>query len=178
MASTYFGSGDGASTLDYFKYKNLQVSPEFKPKGGDFTSGDWSWDKAGKFNETAEKLKKDPLNKSGTNWGEALSKASSYRDQAERKGERDDALRNLPYMLDRGSRGSGGQVFEGFGYINPTQHGPIVLPGVQSGRGGGGLLRDIGGLAGTLGTAAGIFGPLGAPIGMGVGGLIDRFAGT
>ena len=182
MASTYFDSGNTPSTLDYFKYKDLQVSPQFKPKGGDFTSGDWSYDKEGKFDKTAEDTRKDPLGKSGSGakWGQALGLASSYLDKAVNKGEKDQTMQKI-YNLGDSTKGFGGQLFEGFGAIMPSQHAPIVVPGVQSGSSGKGA--GIGRLAGTvlgLGASALIpgVGPMigatiGGSLGGGVGGLFD-----
>jgi len=177
MTNSYFGSGDGASTLDYFKYKDLQLSPEFKPTPGAFTSGEFSWDKAGKFGGTAENLTKNPFG--GGNVGnriDAFGKATSWLGQSRKKAERDEFMSKMPYALGSGSQGFGGQVLDNLGVVMPNQHAPIVIPGTQQGGGGrDGLFGEIGGLAGAIGTAAGVFGPLGMPIGAGVGGLIDRF---
>jgi hypothetical protein len=57
----------------------------------------------------------------------------------------------------------------------------IIYPGqkqkvTDSGGGTGGLFGSIGQGAGLLGSALGVFGPLGAPIGALAGGLIDRAA--
>jgi hypothetical protein len=65
-------------------------------------------------------------------------------------------------------------VFDNFAIYTPT----LPQMGAQTASGGSGssgLFGDVGGLAGAIGTAAGVFGPLGVPIGMGVGKLIDRF---
>lgn len=173
MSNTYFGSGDKASTLDYFKYKNLQVSPEFKPKGGigDYTSGDWSWDKAGKFNETAENLKKDPLGKSGSSWGQALGLAGSFLQEAKDKGKQDDAIQKLPYALGRGTGGFGGQILDNFGVVMPQQHGPIVVPGV------GGQSSGMGSKIGRFAGAA-LGAVIGGPAGMAIGGTLGGGAGS
>jgi hypothetical protein len=67
------------------------------------------------------------------------------------------------------------EVFDNFAIYTP----PLPQMGTQTASGGSGssgLFGDVGGLAGAIGTAAGVFGPLGVPIGMGVGKLIDRFA--
>jgi hypothetical protein len=71
------------------------------------------------------------------------------------------------------SSGSGG-IFDNFSIYTP----PLPQMGAQtaSGGSGSGLFKNIGGLAGSLGAAAGVFGPLGPTIGLGVGELIDRVA--
>ena len=48
-------------------------------------------------------------------------------------------------------------------------------PSAQSSGGGGGMFGAIGGAVGAIGMAANVFGPLGVPIGMAVGGLFDAF---
>ena len=68
------------------------------------------------------------------------------------------------------------QIFDNFAVYTPAPLGAYYGGESKSSGGSGGLFGSIGGLAGTLGTAAGVFGPLGAPIGAGVGALIDRFA--
>ena len=48
-------------------------------------------------------------------------------------------------------------------------------PSAQSSGGGGGMFGAIGGAVGAIGSAFNVFGPLGVPIGMAVGGLFDAF---
>lgn len=141
---------------------------QFDPEKQKAFSGMWS--KFGKENESSS-------SDSGSkpDWSKALNLATSYLGKAREKGERDEALSKLPYALGRGTGASGSQIFEGFGYMQPSQHAPIVIPGVQQSGGRGGLFGAAGGLAGALGQAAGVFGPLGMPIGAAVGGMIDRF---
>lgn len=136
--------------------------------GGSAPSFDWSKAKAENpfgTKTSAYTLKKDydfdsDLSKSAfggkqseskPGWKEAYDLSSKFLDKATEKGERDETMRNLPYALGMGSRGSGGQVFEGFGYINPTQHGPIVVPNVAGGGGGKSAGQRIaGGLGGAF----------------------------
>jgi len=169
MTNSYFGSGDGASTLDYFKYKDLQLSPEFKPTPGAFTSGEFSWDKAGKFDGTAENLRKDPFG--GGNVGnriDAFGKATSWLGQSRKKAEQDEAMSKLPYALGRGIGGFGGQVLDNLGVVYPPQHAPIYIPGVQQQQQSSGRGSKIGQIAGAaLGAVIG--GPAGMTIGANLG---------
>lgn len=144
---------------------NYDSGFNFSPEKQKAFSGMWS--KFGKENES-----------SSFDWdtaGKAVGKATSWLEQTRKKAERDEFMSQVPRALGRGTEGLGGQIFDGFGFTQAAQHAPIYVPATQSGGGGGGLFGSVGGLAGTLGTAAGIFGPLGAPIGAGIGGIIDRF---
>ena len=167
MTNSYFGSGDGASTLDYFKYKDLQLSPEFKPTPGAFTSGEFSWDKAGKFGGTAENLTKNPFGGGNVgNWTDAIGKATSWLGQSRKKAEQDEAMSKLPYALGRGTGGFGGQVLDNLGVVFPPQQAPIYIPGVQQqGSGKGSKIGQVAGAA--LGALIG--GPAGMTIGAGLG---------
>ena len=138
---------------------------QFDPEKHKAFSGMWS--KFGKENES-----------SSVDWDnrrKARDTSLSYLGQTRKKAERDDFMSQVPRALGRGTEGYGGQVLDNFGVVYPPQQAPIYIPATQSGGGGGGLFGSAGGLAGSLGTAAGIFGPLGAPIGAGIGGIIDRF---
>ena len=139
----------------------------------DYWKGGFDIDKTGYFGSGPSPFRKD----NSANWADAIGKATSWLGQTRKKAERDDFMSKLPYALGRGSQGFGGQVLDNLGVVMPNQHAPIVIPGTQQGGGGGGggLFGAAGGLAGSLGTAAGIFGPLGAPIGAGIGGIVDRF---
>ena len=149
-------------------YAGYSSGYQFDPEKHKAFSGMWS--KLGKENESSPS-KSD----SKPDWGKALNVATSYLGKAREKRERDEILSKLPYALGRGTGPYGGEIFDGFGFTQPSQHAPIVVPGVQQSGGRGGLFGEIGGLAGAAGTAAGVFGPLGMPIGAGIGGMIDRF---
>jgi hypothetical protein len=117
----------------------------------------------------------------GGGFGEALVKGLDFLDKYTEKnfgpsGKYTQAAQDAARRRRESSSSSGsGQIFDNFSIYTP----PMPQMGAQTASGGSsgsGLFRDVGGLAGSLGAAAGIFGPLGAPIGMGVGALIDRFA--
>ena len=117
----------------------------------------------------------------GSGFGEALVKGLDFLDKYTNKnfgpsGKYTQAAQDAARRRRESSSSSGsGQIFDNFSIYTP----PMPQMGAQTASGGSsgsGLFRDVGGLAGSLGAAAGIFGPLGAPIGMGVGALIDRFA--
>lgn len=65
-----------------------------------------------------------------------------------------------------------GEVLPGFGVYESGKMAPVVIHAPRK----KGVFGDIGGLAGGLGTAFGIFGPLGMPIGAAIGGIADEFA--
>jgi hypothetical protein len=117
----------------------------------------------------------------GGGFGEALVKGLDFLNKYTEKnfgqsGKYTQAAQDAARRRRESSSSSGsGQIFDNFSIYTP----PMPQMGAQTASGGSsgsGLFRDVGGLAGSLGAAAGIFGPLGAPIGMGVGALIDRFA--
>jgi hypothetical protein len=117
----------------------------------------------------------------GGGFGEALTKGLAFLDKYTEKnfgpsGKYTQAAQDAARRRRESSSSSGsGQIFDNFSIYTP----PMPQMGAQTASGGSsgsGLFRDVGGLAGSLGAAAGVFGPLGVPIGMGVGALIDRFA--
>ena len=163
----YYSGGAGGSA--FFDAPGLKAG-QFK----DFDYGDFSWDKEGKFNETAENLKKDPLGKSGSGWGQALGIASSFLQEAKDKGKKDDFIQKLPYALGSGSSGFGGQLLDNLGVVMPNQHAPIVIPGVQTAGGGSsGTGSKIGRFAGAALGAV-----LGGPAGMTIGATLGGGAGS
>lgn len=91
-----------------------------------------------------------------------------YRGFAEQKAKKEEDVQSLGRAF--GMEGKAGQVLDNLAAVYPHQ---TVLPGSP---GSSGMLGTVGGLVGGLGTALGVFGPAGAAIGAGVGGLIDAIA--
>lgn len=166
----YYSGGAGGSA--FFDAPGLKAG-QFK----DFDYGDFSWDKEGAFNKTAENLKKDPLGKSESGWAKALgiaSSASSFLQDAKDKGKQDDYIQKLPFALGRGSSGFGGQVLDNLGVVMPPQQAPIYIPGVQpAGGGSSGTGSKIGRFAGAALGAV-----LGGPAGMTIGATLGGGAGS
>lgn len=172
MTSSYFDSDKAAAVTDFYT-KGLKLPSSLSlPETPDWLkNADYGWDKAGKFNETAENLKKDPLGKSGSSWGQALGLAGSFLQEAKDKGKQDEAIRKLPYALGKGTGGFGGQILDNFGVVMPQQHGPIVLPGV------GGQSSGMGSKIGRFAGAA-LGAVIGGPAGMAIGGTLGGGAGS
>ena len=139
--SSYFSGG--GSSVDWSKAKDLQ-NP-FDLKNSPYkVQGDYDFKSdLGKDAFKGEEGKSE----SKPQWGKALGLATSYFDKAVNKGEQDQKIQQI-YNLGDSTRGFGGQLMEGFAAIQPSQHAPIVIPGVQSGSSGKGA--GIGRLAGTV----------------------------
>jgi len=162
--SSYYGTGpdiDGISdAMRSGRYYAAEDSPNPLAPGSNIGDPDEER-RGGGFGEALVKGL-DFLNKyTEKNFGQSGKYTQAAQDAAQRRRES-----SSPY----GTK----EVFDNFAIYTP----PLPQMGAQtaSGSSGSGLFKDIGGLAGSLGAAAGVFGPLGVPIGMGVGSLIDRFA--
>ena len=102
--------------------------------------------------------------------------ANKYQSMADKYGEDRDKENKFQSGYGGGFQGGGGaEAFPGFYIRESPKMAPVFFPGVEGKKGG--LFGQIGGLAGALGSAFNIFGPLGAPIGAAVGGLIDTATG-
>lgn len=135
---------------------------DFPLAASNYERKQWFGDEDEGRNERSQRLAQEQLARYASDY---LSGKGSYQSAAESKAQRRRENQS-PY----GTK----QVFDNFAIYTPPM--PQMGGSTTSGGGGGGLFGKVGSLAGTLGTAAGVFGPLGAPIGAGIGGLIDMFA--
>lgn len=130
-------------------------------KGGFNVDKSGLWDKSfGRYNNPAESY----LN---------LTKSKLFDKAFQNRNNRD-----YESQFGGSSQGGGGgvaahsgEVLPGFGVYESGKLSPVVIHAPRK----KGIFGDIGGLAGGLGTAFGIFGPLGMPIGAAIGGIADQF---
>jgi hypothetical protein len=155
----------GSTTPSWADYDNRYK--EDIPSIKDFP-GSWTKEESEQFKPKSESGK--------TSWYET-AKQDLFRKASDTRDRKSSYDRNeLGARFGDPVKGSGGEIFQGLGYLNAPQHAPFFTPGI-SGGGTDGLFGDIGTAAGTLGTLAGVFGPLGAPIGALAGKFIDRAVG-
>jgi len=138
------------------------------------TNYDWeSFSRGTDWNQTPS------IQESPNRWGDAARAAANWLN-SKNSGSRTpytSAARKRQQQQQYGSSPGGFQVSPEVSVIQQSAQPRKITSTTTGGSSGGGLFGSIGGLAGTVGTAAGIFGPLGAPIGAGIGGLIDMARG-
>lgn len=130
-------------------------------KGGFNVDKSGLWDKSfGRYNNPAESY----LN---------LTKNKLFDTARQKRGNQDSSW--SPSGWSQGGGGGvsahSGEILPGFGVYESGKLAPLVIHAPQK----KGMFGDIGGLAGGIGTALGVFGPLGMPIGAAIGGIADQF---
>lgn len=131
-------------------------------KGGFNVDKSGLWDKSfGRYNNPAESYLNLTKNK-------LFDKATQKRDN------QDSSWSPSGWSQGGGDKGVaayGGEVFPGLGVYESGKLAPLVIHSPRK----RGMFGDIGGLAGGIGTALNVFGPLGMPIGAAIGGIADQF---